>query len=227
MNSRRWKEELVRMIFEEEEANLILSIPISRGRAMDRLIWEPEKNGKYSIKSAYLMELRERERINGESFEVDKEAELWKQLWRLEVPGTVNQFLWKVANNILPTNLNLWKKSIVKESNCPIRLMDVESVMHAIWNCPAASDVWAKEGSPVKKWWSGEQSFTQLWTDMYRKLTKNNIEKMVMIMKNIWYRRNKFVFETEFLNPKQVVQIATISQEEYSLALKKGTGGAK
>ncbi|KAF5449696.1 hypothetical protein F2P56_030114 [Juglans regia] len=53
-------------------------------------------------------------------------------------------------------------RSIVKEPKCPICLLEVESVMHAIWNCSAVSDVWAEEWSPVKKWWSGEQSFTQL-----------------------------------------------------------------
>ncbi|XP_035538485.1 uncharacterized protein LOC118343802 [Juglans regia] len=50
---------------------------------------------------------------------------------------------------------------------------------------------------------------------------------MVVIMKNIWYRRNKFVFDTKFLNPAQVIQNAFVNLEEYSLALKKERDGEK
>ncbi|XP_035543583.1 uncharacterized protein LOC118347671 [Juglans regia] len=48
---------------------------------------------------------------------------------------------------------------------------------------------------------------------------------MVVIMKNIWYRRNKFVFYTHFLSPAQVIRIAAINLEDYSSALRKGGEG--
>lgn len=33
----------------------------------------------------------------------------------------------------------------------------------------------------------------------------DNIEKMIMIMRNIWHRRNKFVFDKKFLTLASVV----------------------
>ncbi|KAF5447893.1 hypothetical protein F2P56_033410 [Juglans regia] len=50
---------------------------------------------------------------------------------------------------------------------------------------------------------------------------------MVLIMKNIWHRRNKFVFEKKFLSPAQVVQLSIAGHEDYKEARRKGEGGPK
>ncbi|XP_042983230.1 uncharacterized protein LOC122312638 [Carya illinoinensis] len=41
---------------------------------------------------------------------------------------------------------------------------------------------------------------------------------MTMIMRNIWHRRNKYVFEKKLLSPASVVQIALLGYEDYKLA---------
>jgi hypothetical protein len=50
---RSWDADVVRSVFEEEIANLVLQIPISRRGGEDFLSWPPTKYGEYSVRSAY------------------------------------------------------------------------------------------------------------------------------------------------------------------------------
>ncbi|XP_008392737.1 uncharacterized protein [Malus domestica] len=48
-----WKKELVLNYFEEEEAKLILGLPISLDGCHDKLIWHYSRNGEYTVRSGY------------------------------------------------------------------------------------------------------------------------------------------------------------------------------
>lgn len=56
-----WDAELVRATFWEEDANIVLSIPVHEG--MDDLVaWHYNKNGIFSVKSAYKVYIEDRDR---------------------------------------------------------------------------------------------------------------------------------------------------------------------
>ena len=43
-----------------------------------------------------------------------KEAnEVWKKLWRLEIPNVEKNFLWRACHDILPTRENLLKRKVI------------------------------------------------------------------------------------------------------------------
>ena len=48
-----WDIELVRGLFLPQDAEAILSIPISESVAKDRTVWVEDKKGKFSVKSVY------------------------------------------------------------------------------------------------------------------------------------------------------------------------------
>ena len=48
-----WNTELVREIFLPQDAEAILSIPISESRARDRMVWAEDKRGNFMVRSAY------------------------------------------------------------------------------------------------------------------------------------------------------------------------------
>lgn len=48
-----WDVDAVRDIFEQRDANLILSIPLPVGAKQDKIIWTHEDNGSFSVKSCY------------------------------------------------------------------------------------------------------------------------------------------------------------------------------
>ncbi|XP_040987788.1 uncharacterized protein LOC121235507 [Juglans microcarpa x Juglans regia] len=111
-----WKLDLVSQVFDEEEADLILSLPISPMGAEDRLIWDLTKDGKYTVRSAYHVQQQERRQRVGETSEAGRGEVIWKYIWKLGVPGSVKHFLWKLANNILLTKQNLYQRKIVKNA---------------------------------------------------------------------------------------------------------------
>ncbi|KAM1750686.1 hypothetical protein ACFX11_008896 [Malus domestica] len=51
--SKTWKADLISACFSSEEANTILSIPISKFGSCDRMGWFHTANGVYSVKSGY------------------------------------------------------------------------------------------------------------------------------------------------------------------------------
>lgn len=73
-------------------------------------------------------------------------------MWKLNVSGATKQFLWRAATNSLPTKASLFKKRIGDNANCPICNLESETIMHALWQCPAMNDVWVEKGSAVQKW---------------------------------------------------------------------------
>ncbi|XP_019158496.1 PREDICTED: uncharacterized protein LOC109155235 [Ipomoea nil] len=48
-----WHEEVIREIFYERDANLILSIPLALGTRRDKLIWNSDSKGTFIVKACY------------------------------------------------------------------------------------------------------------------------------------------------------------------------------
>lgn len=128
-------------IFSKEDAKVICSIPISRIGAADKQIWAPSKNGKFSKKNAYYVVQQRKKVGEGRPSTEGEEAEEWKKLRSLEIPGAAKHFLWRAINNILPSKENLLKRKITRDPKCPICQMEDEFVIHALWSCPTISDV--------------------------------------------------------------------------------------
>ena len=79
-----WDEELVRATLWQENAEVILSIPVHEGME-DTIAWHYNKNGIFSARSAYKVQIEDRRRINaarsgGSSFSGSNNGDqLWKK----------------------------------------------------------------------------------------------------------------------------------------------------
>jgi hypothetical protein len=49
-----------------------------------------------------------------------------------------------------------------------------------------------------------QQAFMVLLEEMGNKLSKANVELMVVIARRIWFRRNTLIFEGVFIDPNEV-----------------------
>lgn len=104
-----WKRDLIFQAFDLEEANQIISIPLSRGSLSEKIIWHYEKNGEFSVRSACHLCMQVKDSKNpGPSYPPCKK--LWKYIWKAPVHPRVKNFLWRMAKNILHTKHNLMKK---------------------------------------------------------------------------------------------------------------------
>ncbi|XP_042958198.1 uncharacterized protein LOC122293794 [Carya illinoinensis] len=183
-----WKEELVKEVFTEDEAKIVCSLPISKSGLPDKQILGYTKDGLFSVKSAYHMEMCRKRREKGEKSEGSWFD--WRKLWNLNVPGVVKVFLWKALNDCLPTRNNLKKRKVIEDAYCPICGTEEETVTHALWSCRGLLSLVAKE----------------------------DLELVAVVMRGVWFRRNAFIFEKKFTGPGTVIEQATVSLENFQMA---------
>jgi hypothetical protein len=151
-----WKLEWLEMIFSKEDMVAIQSIPISTTDQADvQIRGGGTKNGVFSVRSAYHMQ-KEKEMVQttGGSRCAHKSS-IWTNIWQLNLPNVEKVFLWRTCHEILPTRDNLCIRKIIMDPKCPICEREVETSHHALWNCPAARDVWS----------GGEIFFQKSWID--------------------------------------------------------------
>jgi hypothetical protein len=98
------------------------------------------------VRSAYHLSKELVERNGGQCSKEEKDQGVWKALWSLEVPNQVKLFMWRAFQNLLPTRADLCRRKVVKEASYPCCGQCDENVLHVLWTCPAAQDVWGRGG---------------------------------------------------------------------------------
>ncbi|XP_021734976.1 uncharacterized protein LOC110701668 [Chenopodium quinoa] len=92
-NSFEWDDELLSSIFNEKDCSSILAIPLSFRSPSDCLTWAFTKDGKYSVKSAYLL---------GKSCNLDDFHKVWVEIWSMDTTPKIRHFLWRLGTRTLP-----------------------------------------------------------------------------------------------------------------------------
>ncbi|KAJ8645773.1 hypothetical protein MRB53_007521 [Persea americana] len=80
-DQRRWDYDIVADIFDTRDKDLILQIPLSNRRNSDVWYWLADPRGSYSVCSCYKMQ--------SNMTDISPSC-IWRQMWRLEVPGKQN-----------------------------------------------------------------------------------------------------------------------------------------
>lgn len=77
---KEWNFNLISKIFWDQEANIILSIPISQRGGEDKMIWCLTEKGTFIVKSVFAYALQLRQVNNGEPSYYDEQDRKWKIL---------------------------------------------------------------------------------------------------------------------------------------------------
>jgi hypothetical protein len=91
-DTKQWDRGLIYSTFNHAEAKQILSIPISQRSSEDKLIWHWEKDGDYSVRSAYHL-LKDQCNPNLVESSSSHLKQLWKEIWKAPVPNKIKTFL--------------------------------------------------------------------------------------------------------------------------------------
>ncbi|KAK9706278.1 hypothetical protein RND81_07G114400 [Saponaria officinalis] len=91
-----WDSHKVRTLFEQER---ILNIRVSRAEVEDMWCWDLEKDGIYSVRSAYKTLVAQREDVASRS-DFTKEKLLWSKIWRAMVWPRVKIFLLTIVSGL-------------------------------------------------------------------------------------------------------------------------------
>lgn len=78
-----------------------------------------------------------------ESSGVRNRGLIWPRLWKLNLPNKIKVFGCRACQEILPTKENLARRKITEDGICELCKQEAETVLHVLWGCGVARDVWA------------------------------------------------------------------------------------
>lgn len=214
-DQRGWNVELLRTVFSGAKAEVIINIPICPAFPPDWLVWRCTSTGIFSVCSAYHLGKDIQRWTSGACSSPEANKEVWKVLWSLKVPNPVKVFLWKACHNLFPTKVNLFKKKIVGDFLCPCCGREDETILHILWDCPSAQDVWGCGASCFKKCYTVGDTFLLLFEHFLSRFDLTKLELLMVVARRIWLRRNALVFKGKFIHPNTLYAEAVSACEAY------------
>ncbi|XP_062104157.1 uncharacterized protein LOC133815319 [Humulus lupulus] len=199
-----WNSVLINEAFNLQEATAILSIPRNHLPVTDCVIWHFESSGSHTVKSGYwqaipLLGMGQASGSNGVSV-------IWTKIWQLNIPGKVRQFLWRGANNWLPTFSNLFNRGIFVASLCPFCLKGPKTVIHVLWNYDRLGNFSHTVGNIMHVPPYTGMDFYEFLLNCLVSLSVADFGKLIVCLWRIWYRRNIFVNEKTTLPDQMVIE---------------------
>jgi ribonuclease HI len=226
-DTRWWNTPLIQDIFPPEVAAKICSLALSPSGHQDKLVWRGTANGVFTVRSAYHLARETLSSSQGECSKVSSHVRLWKKLWKLNLPMSARQFLWRACTNSLPTKENLFRRKITSDPLCPFCGLYTESTGHILWSCESAMAVWMEGGRQIQKLVIAESDGLELFEKLSDALEDDVLELVVVLARKIWLRRNSFVFSGVLSSPQQLVKAAKDSLSDFqNAALSSNMGPA-
>lgn len=120
----------------------------------------------------------------------------------------VKTFLWKACSDILPTKELLFRRHVTLDPLCPICGLESETIGHILWNCPSANDVWLECDCQIQNSTSDVNDFIFIFQKLLDRLDPHQMHIVATVARQLWLKRNSFVFNGEFLSPSSLVRQA-------------------
>ena len=143
----------------------------------------------------------------------------WGQIWKLNVPPKVRNFIWRACSHCLPTYENLHKEKVPVEAVCEICCQAPETVTHVLWECSFTCNVWSLFKGTTQKC-SNQAEYFFLKT-MKQKLSATELEKWSTIAWVIWNASNQFYFKHVQVHLKMIFEGALGLIEEYQCLMSR------
>lgn len=134
------------------------------------------------------------------------QEKVWRKIWKAPVHNRIQNFLWRLAKNVLLTRGNLVKKGVIVTPECPICHDNEETVDHLFFHCALSKHVWflsplglRNKNWSIVDWWlerilgEGDQYETQLFC---------------VTLWKIWHHRNSVIFNNCRFFPQAVADEA-------------------
>ncbi|XP_062080956.1 uncharacterized protein LOC133785756 [Humulus lupulus] len=206
--SRQWNQQLVERLFAPKIAELIVNTQLLLEPTNDICIWKGNRNGKCSVKSAYIVD---------QGLRFDDKDGLWSNIWKSGLLERQKLLLWRIASGALPMTdrLPFLRGSSNELQPCMLCNQDTESVIHLFKNCSVARALWmssrwdlhcdsitTSNGRDLIKWLCNNGSFPQtkdllLYTACVNETIWNlrlyglNVIDMITVMGRVIHRLNE------------------------------------
>ncbi|CAN1850207.1 Putative ribonuclease H protein At1g65750 [Linum perenne] len=175
----------------------------------DELAWGLEANGRFSVKSAYII-LKE--------IAPENDGSIWRKVWDWEGPAKIKQFMWLVSHRRLMTNEERCRRHIAADALCPECRASSESVEHVLRLCHVANAVWREMLPSVVEGTAADASFIDWWSQGIGDRKSQLVFGVIAWL--LWRRRNHLVFSGERMQDSEICCQARFWIHLYSLSWK-------
>jgi hypothetical protein len=194
--------DLLHELFYDHDVQAILKIEIPQHDQRDRLAWLHEKNGNFSVRSAYRLAYNLKHRngdIGSSSSKPNGKRSIWNTIWKARVQPKIRIFGWRLATDTLPTKNNKWRRNLETNNLCCICGNGVEDSHHATVVCTKAV---ALRHAMRQKWslpkedmfrYTGKD-WLQILLGQVDVITCANILKLLW---RAWHLRNNIIHEDD------------------------------
>ncbi|PNY16050.1 ribonuclease H, partial [Trifolium pratense] len=191
-NYNEWNASIINQVFNPYEAHMILQIPILDKTQPDTLTWDGTRDGTYSVKSGYHAIIDWANNSNSNNATSSNcSMEIWKVLWKLNVPPKHSHLIWRSLRNAIPVKGSLFKRGIRCDPLCPRCLDHVETIQHVFMDCEWTKKVWFASPLTLNLNLNYLTEFYDWITYMINNTDKECMEKIVAIIYEIWNARNQ------------------------------------
>lgn len=201
VNNRVWDEEILEDLFNSQDMQCILQVPLSPNRDEDRLYWKEEMSVTYTVRSAYKLLQVQKGRWN-----VLDQSGLWSKFWKIKVPSKVAHVCWRAITGCLPTLSQLYARYVPVQTTCPICNFGEESIIHALVSCSFAASCWQKVlGTSALV---NRSMFKDWFEHVLSSYSSDRWAEVVMLCWSVWNARNELVWQQKRARVDSVVYSA-------------------
>jgi hypothetical protein len=94
-----------------------------------------------------------------------------------------------------------------------------ETTGHILWGCPAAKAIWSMcRSSKIQKRSFEHEDFLAILSDLMRVLDQDDLERVAVVARAVWFRRNAVVHGRQLSQPHVVVSQTLENLEAFQQA---------
>ncbi|XP_074374534.1 uncharacterized protein LOC141714940 [Apium graveolens] len=210
-----WDDDVLDDILNERDMKLVRQIPVSTKRRDDTWFWLFDDKGKFIVKSCY-------RNLRGEAACPD--AEFWRKLWNLKLPGKVLNLIWRACRDCLPTTQALSLKRVNVPVMCPWCQLCEEDGVHVLFQCSFAREVWTTASlNNLVSVWPNETMLTVL-KRMSQTASSEQLLMIYMLCWSLWQHQNDWVWNRNATSPFGVRSRACSMFTEWQRAREENSG---
>ncbi|GAU16642.1 hypothetical protein TSUD_325920 [Trifolium subterraneum] len=204
-NYKAWNIVKVRNLFSGDVAKKILETPLVSSVREDKVVWEEERNGCYSVKSDYRLAMRYI--IGSDKYHV---AGNWNGIWKAQAPHKARHLLWRLCRGCLPTRCRLLERRVECILNCPVCDVEIEDELHIFFRCVVARDSWCAAGlsSVLHNGVYQQSNAMDRIFAMCSNESSDTVGRVAMLLWSIWHNRNDKLWNDNVQTPRQIGRYA-------------------
>uniref|UniRef100_A0A803QDG1 Reverse transcriptase domain-containing protein n=1 Tax=Cannabis sativa TaxID=3483 RepID=A0A803QDG1_CANSA len=207
-DSGTWDVSKLQSYFDESMIHDILAVPVSGFYGHDKLIWEKENSGCFTVKSAYHLAFSNQDLPSSSSFSESKK--FWTKIWSSSAPPKVKLFVWRLLSKAIPVAFSLFKKCVINSPLCPVCKMENETTKHALLDCSRVRKAWRY--SRFADYYDAYKNLDidGFFLGLFQTLDKHDIGILFCFIWSLWNQRNNFVHNQYTVPPKEVFDWALV-----------------